>query len=708
MRETEALGVTVTRRMQRSRSDAIQRILSAASAPGILSMAGGIPAPQTFPVDRIAEATRRVLSRSAASALQYAATAGVPAMRELLASRASATGAARDADEVIVTSGSQQGLDLLTTALVEEGDVVALEDPSYLGAAQTFRRAGARLLAVPGDRDGMDTSALERAIAGGVRCTLVYVVPHFHNPSGAVLSAERRLHLARLAERYGFVVVEDDPYADLSFDGERQRSIDTSTGRVIRLMSLSKVLCPGLRVAGLAAPRGIAAEIARAKQCADLQTSTFDQYVIAELLADPAFLPAHVAGLRSFYRDRADRLASLLGEQAPELRFQRPRGGLFLWCELVDPAHDSESLLSAAIECGVAVVPGAPFCIERDGGRYVRLSYATLDHDQTVEAVHRLTRALSHLSTRHARSGGTGSSDLTTPGKASSRREPATAARPREERLTGWSGGSDYFTFREQDGYDARSVVDVLRGRVAGAMFRGMMAPETCAALAARFWASPARRVRGSEAPGYYVGAYHYHRTTEEYLADSERVAAALDEVLAVPGDPLDRFYRELAGALAPEGVTVRRARHGDRLACRGLLRSWHGEGEFALAPHEDLSQCTEPKQVDFEIQRVVAHHGVALNMCIENGSSGRLAYWNIRPDIVSRRRLGVHYTGSPYPADVLDGIEMMWVDVHPGDVYVFNGAHVHAVEPTRSGERRTTLAGILGFIDDTTVVSWT
>jgi hypothetical protein len=275
--------------------------------------------------------------------------------------------------------------------------------------------------------------------------------------------------------------------------------------------------------------------------------------------------------------------------------------------------------------------------------------------------------------------------------------------------LTGWRGDAEYFRFREYHEYQPDAVVDVLRGRVAGVMFRGIVTPQTCAAIAERFWASQDRRTRGAEAPGYYLGTYHYHRTTQDYLDDTERVRGALDAVLDVPDDPLTMFYGGLAEALAGQDVTVRLAEHDGRQACRGLLRSWHGQGQYALAPHEDLSQCSEPKQADFEIQRVVGHHAVALNISLENGEGGRLAYWNIRPDLECRRRLGLHWTGSPYPPETLEGIDMQWIDVNAGDVYVFNGAHVHAVEPNLDPVmRRTTLAGILGFVDDTTVVSWT
>ena len=275
--------------------------------------------------------------------------------------------------------------------------------------------------------------------------------------------------------------------------------------------------------------------------------------------------------------------------------------------------------------------------------------------------------------------------------------------------LTGWRGDKDYFRFAEYEGFQPEAVVDVLRGRVAGAVFRGMVPAKSRAELARRFWASPMRRVRGVEAPGYYLGTYHYHRTTAEYLEETERVAAALDDVLDVHDDPLTVFYGGLSRVLADQGVTVRLAEHEGRKACRGLLRSWHAKGAYTLAPHEDLSQCTEPKQADFEIQRVTGYHSVSLNICLENGQGGRLAFWNIQPDLASKSRLGLRYTGSPYPVETLDGIEMLWLEVDAGDVYVFNSAHVHAVERAIDQEqRRTTLAGIFGLIDDKTLVSWT
>ncbi len=392
-----AIDDLLSQRARAGEFQAIRDILAAAAAPGMLSMAGGLPAPDSFPVHEIATASQAVLAECAVVALQYAPTEGVPAMRQTIARLAADTGAAVGIESAMVTSGSQQGLDLVARTLLDEGDVVALEDPSYLGAVQTFQQVGARLLAVPGDRDGMDVDALAAALDRGARCKLVYVVPHFHNPTGGVMTAERRLRLAELADRYGFLIVEDDPYAELAFDGARLPSIDVHTDRVVRLMSLSKTVCPGFRVAGLVAPTRLLVELANAKQCVDLQTNTFGQHVLARVLAEPGFLPGHAQRLRTLYRQRANDLAGLLTDRLPWLAFDRPRGGLFFWCAIGDPGVTSSDLARAALSAGVAIVPGGPFCVERDGSRHLRLSYATLDRAEMREATSRLAAAFTSI-----------------------------------------------------------------------------------------------------------------------------------------------------------------------------------------------------------------------------------------------------------------------------------------------------------------------
>jgi hypothetical protein len=275
--------------------------------------------------------------------------------------------------------------------------------------------------------------------------------------------------------------------------------------------------------------------------------------------------------------------------------------------------------------------------------------------------------------------------------------------------ITGWSGDADYFTFREYEEFVPEAVLDVLEGRVAGVVFRGMVSPEVTATISQRFWDSPNRQVRGVEAPGYYVGAYTWNKPTAQYLDEAALANPILRGLLDVPGDPMKQFYAGLGAVLAERGAVVRPAEHEGRIAAIALFRSWHGRGAFALEPHDDDSQCSDPQMADFERNGVFGNPIGALNICLENnGGGGRLVYWNVQPDLESKRSLGVEFTGSPYPAELLEGFESKWIDVNAGDVYVFNGAHVHAVEPnTTEQQTRTTLAAMMAFVDDRNVVTW-
>lgn len=275
--------------------------------------------------------------------------------------------------------------------------------------------------------------------------------------------------------------------------------------------------------------------------------------------------------------------------------------------------------------------------------------------------------------------------------------------------MTGWAGSAEYFRFAESDEVSPARVVDVLRGRRLGAVFRGVVSAPTRHAMITNFLTSPGRRTRGADAPGEYLGAYHYNKTIDDYLDQTDAVAAELRAALDVPDEPLSGLFRRLGRELARSGVDFRPARHEGREACAGVFRSWLGQRDFALDPHEDRGQCEDPKQVGFEIQQVPARHIVGLNICLDNGSDGRLTVWNLRPDEETRDRFGVRYTGSPYAPEWLAGIDQVRLDVRPGDIYLFNAGHVHAVEPVRDpSAQRVTLSGILGFADDRTVISWT
>lgn len=277
--------------------------------------------------------------------------------------------------------------------------------------------------------------------------------------------------------------------------------------------------------------------------------------------------------------------------------------------------------------------------------------------------------------------------------------------------ITGWHGDPAYFRFAELTELDLDPVVDVLRGRLLGVIYRGVIDDSASSELVRRFWDSPMRKRRGGEvceSLGYYVGAYHYHKPTETYLDESAEVAPYLEQILDLPREPTRGFRERLTQRMAAEGVEFRLSRDGGRSGCPVLIRHWNAAGAFALQPHEDASQCRWPEQAGFEIQRTLHHTVAAVNMCLENGEKGRLVMWNVIPDDESKTRLGLYYAGSPYPPEVVEGIDAIWLPIRPGDIYVFNGEHIHGVEASEPGAKRTTMAWNMGFCDERTVVSWT
>ncbi|MDX3204532.1 PLP-dependent aminotransferase family protein, partial [Streptomyces scabiei] len=338
----------------------VRDILAVTSRPEVVNFAGGLPAPELFDAEGIAAAYRDVLAESAGRALQYATTEGEPVLRAALAARYGARGLPTGADEVLVTTGSQQALSLLATALLEPGDVVLVEDPCYLAALQAFRFAGARVVAVPGDGYGVDPAALDDLVAR-LRPKLFYTVPTFQNPTGRTLPAERRAAVASVAARRGLWIVEDDPYGELRFEGDRMPWIASCPGaedRTALLGSFSKVMAPGMRLGWLRAPAGLRRACAVAKQAADLHTPTVNQLAAARYLADRD-LDAHVARVAGAYRERRDAMLDGLADALPEgSAWNRPEGGMFLWARLPS-SYDTTALLPRVVEQDVAYVPGA-------------------------------------------------------------------------------------------------------------------------------------------------------------------------------------------------------------------------------------------------------------------------------------------------------------------------------------------------------------
>ncbi|WP_030791746.1 PLP-dependent aminotransferase family protein [Streptomyces sp. NRRL S-920] len=373
----------------------VRDILAVTARPEVINFAGGLPAPGLFDGEGIAAAFRAVLAEIPERALQYSTTEGEPALRTAIAARTSARGLATAPDDVLVTTGSQQGLSLLATVLVEPGDTVLVEDPCYLAALQAFAFAGARVVPVPCDESGMDPAALDELVALH-RPKLLYTVPTFQNPTGRTLPAGRRAAVAGIAERRGVWIVEDDPYGELRFEGERVPWIATYPGaqeRSVLLGSFSKVMAPGLRLGWLRAPGALLRACAVAKQAADLHTPTVNQLAAARYLAD-SDLDAHVARVAGVYRERRDAMLSGLAEALPEgSGWGRPEGGMFIWARLPE-GWDSGELLRRVVTHDVAYVPGAPFFAGAPDVSTLRLCFVTQSPDEIAEGLHRLRGAL--------------------------------------------------------------------------------------------------------------------------------------------------------------------------------------------------------------------------------------------------------------------------------------------------------------------------
>jgi 2-aminoadipate transaminase len=368
-------------------SSAIRDLLRVAERPDVISLAGGLPAPETFPIEATRIAMAEILDDP--GALQYSASEGYGPLRAWLAERAHV-----EIDRVLVVHGSQQGLDLVARALLDRGDEVVLADPGYVGAIQAFRLAGGHLVGVPSDHDGLCVDDLEQRLAGGLRPAFVYVIANFDNPTGATLSLERRVALAALADRYGFTIVEDDPYGELRWSGPSLPSLASLSDRVVSLGTVSKVLCPGMRVGHVIAPPPIAEALVLLKQAADLHTSTLAQRVVYRLVTTPGFLDTQIQLLRSHYEHQCtvlvDALTRGLGDR---LGFSAPDGGMFVWGSFAGPT-DTGALLSRAVEAGVAFVPGAAFAVEGDQSRSLRLSFATATPADLRLGVRRIASAL--------------------------------------------------------------------------------------------------------------------------------------------------------------------------------------------------------------------------------------------------------------------------------------------------------------------------
>lgn len=397
-------------RTQMMGSSAIRELLKLTERPDLISFAGGLPAPELFPVEAFQAAADRVLTRHGSQALQYSATEGYRPLREFLVEKMARYGIQATPDNILISSGSQQALDLIGKLLLNPGDLILTERPTYLGALQAWRAYQAEFVTVPIDEHGLDIDQLEEALAAGPK--FMYILPNFQNPAGVTLSLERRQKLIALADQYGIPIIEDDPYGELRFEGEHipplvvldrreimrhnghHRDGEICCGNVIYLSTFSKTLAPGLRLGWVVAPTDVIRQCVMAKQGMDLHSSTFIQMVAYEVVQD-GFLDEHVREIRSVYRQRRDIMLQAMTDYFPPgIEWTQPEGGLFLWV-IFPEGVDAGAVLKKAVAKKVAFVPGAAFYPDGDGHNTCRINFSNAQPEQIVTGIQRLGETLA-------------------------------------------------------------------------------------------------------------------------------------------------------------------------------------------------------------------------------------------------------------------------------------------------------------------------
>jgi 2-aminoadipate transaminase len=385
------------RRMRCMQPSSIREILKVTERPDIISFAGGLPAPELFPVPDVRAAADAVLSELGSRALQYGVTEGVRGLRELIAAEMGVRGVVCSAEDVLVTTGSQQSLDLVGKVFLDPGDVIITENPTYLAAIQSFQCFEARFVPAPTDEDGIDPDAVDR-LAGSLKARFLYVIPNFQNPTGRTLSAERRRALYEVAVKRNLTIVEDDPYGKLRYRGEHIPPIKSfdREGRVVYLSTFSKTVAPGFRTGWAVAPADVRERLVIAKQAADLHTSSLDQLVLERYLRD-CDNPAHVEKVRAAYGERYGRMAAALSASMPDgYRWTSPDGGMFLW--VTGPAGlDTAELLKAALERKIAFVPGRDFFPDGTGSECMRLNFSNSAPSVIDEGIARLAELCAEV-----------------------------------------------------------------------------------------------------------------------------------------------------------------------------------------------------------------------------------------------------------------------------------------------------------------------
>ena len=380
---------TLAKRAHKMNPSVIREILKVTEKPGIISFAGGLPSPKTFPVQAFAAACDAVLKTDGAAALQYAASEGLPALREWIAGQLPWD---VSPDQVLITTGSQQGLDLVAKVLIDEGSTVLVETPTYLGALQAFTPMEPQIVSVDSDDEGLDVEDLTKKAPGA---RFLYVLPNFQNPTGRTMSEARRQALVDAAQAAGLPVIEDNPYGDLWFDQPPPKPLTARNPEgCIYLGSFSKVLAPGLRLGYVVAPKAIMPKLLQAKQAADLHSPTFNQRMVAEVLKD-GFIDRHVPTIRALYKHQCEVMLDALKKDMAglDVQWNSPVGGMFLWARLPEGV-DAVDLLPKAVDKGVAFVPGAAFYADQGDPRTMRLSFVTASEEQIRIGIQALADAI--------------------------------------------------------------------------------------------------------------------------------------------------------------------------------------------------------------------------------------------------------------------------------------------------------------------------
>ncbi|MCA9962187.1 MAG: PLP-dependent aminotransferase family protein [Anaerolineales bacterium] len=392
-------------RTERMGSSAIRELLKLTQREGLISFAGGLPAPELFPVEQFDAASRRVLAEHGSQALQYSTTEGYLPLRQYIVDKMASYGIEADVENVLITSGSQQALDIIGKILINPGDKILTEKPTYLGALQAWRAYQADFVTVPTDDEGLCLDHLEEVLCAGPK--FMYILPNFQNPGGFTLSRKRREALIDIADHYGCPIIEDDPYGELRFEGEHipplvvmdaqklnGNSHSFKRGNVIYLSTFSKTLAPGLRLAWIVAPRDVIQKCVMAKQGMDLHTSSINQMVAYEVAKD-GFLKEHVRLIRRVYRERRDIMLAAMAEHFPAgTSWTHPEGGLFLWVRLPE-GMDAGLLLEAATAQNVAFVPGVAFHPDGDGRNTMRLNFSNAQPEMIQLGIQRLGQVLT-------------------------------------------------------------------------------------------------------------------------------------------------------------------------------------------------------------------------------------------------------------------------------------------------------------------------